>query len=77
MDGVGKYLSPDQVDLLDEGWHVAVVLDPHDLDVMHSALTLPYCDEASKRLSDDIVRQIRQRHLLDRVGEFVDSLGAP
>jgi hypothetical protein len=68
-----QFLTPDQLEDLRDGWHVAIVLGPSDLDVMHAALTLPYCDEASKRLSKEIQRQIRQRHFLNRVGEVAEG----
>lgn len=67
------YLTPDQLEKIESGWYVAVVLGPADIDVLHSGLTLPYCDDATHRLMDDITGQIKQVHLLGRVQRIVDG----
>ena len=68
------YLTPDQIEKLNDGWHVAVVLGPADLDVLHAGLTLDYCDGDTKALWEEVRRQIRQRHFLNRTAELVNAM---
>jgi hypothetical protein len=66
-------LTPQQVEDIESGWYVAVVFDPSDIDVLHSALAFPYCDDSTKRLWQNIEQQIKQNHFLAKVGRAIDG----
>jgi hypothetical protein len=69
------YLTPDQIEDVESGWFVAVVLDAHDLDVLHSGLTLAYCDADTQRLWSRIEKQIQQTRTLERLAAHIDTIG--
>jgi hypothetical protein len=66
-------LTPQQIEDLEDGWHIAVTLDPGDIDTLHAHLTFAHCDESGKRLWDKVMTQIKAQHFLDNVGR---DLGA-
>ena len=68
------YLTPEQIEDIEDGWHVAVTFGPFDLDTLHAALNGPYHDTFTKDLSNRIQAQIKQNHFLSRVGREIDAM---
>ena len=64
---IRDHLTPDQIEDLADGWHVAIVLGPAELDAAHAALTMDYHDSASIAVSNEIQRQIKEIHFLRRM----------
>ena len=66
-----KHLTPDQIEKLNDGWHVAVVLGPSDIDVLHAALTCDYHDQDTERLWVEVFKQIKEIHFLNRIARSI------
>lgn len=77
MEKAAQKLTPQQIEDLNDGWHIAITLGPGDIDVLHSALTLDYHDGSTVRLWERIRRDIDQQHLLSRIARLVNEDDAP
>lgn len=64
-------LTPDQKEMVADGWHIPIVFGVSDFDTLHMALTLDYHDASTIRLWDNIKKQMDQRSLLNRVEELL------
>lgn len=74
------HLTPDQIEKLNDGWHTAIVLGPFDFDTLHAVLTNDETNKqvgGTKQLWKEISAQLKQRHLLNLIGEMVDAIGEP
>jgi hypothetical protein len=62
-----RFLTPSQIEDLEEGYSSVVTLDLGDLDTLHAHLTLDWCDESGRRLWDAIQKQIAAARFLNTV----------
>jgi hypothetical protein len=68
-----KWLTPSQIEDLEEGYSVVVTLDAGALDTMHAHLTLDWCDGSGRALWNDIQKQMTAQRFLRSAAKAVNE----
>lgn len=69
-----QFLTPSQLEQLDDGWHTAIVFSVGDFDVLYYALMHGDADRDTKAIWEKIQRQFGQKRFLRKVGDIVNRM---